>query len=184
MKFSLNKNHLRSDENYYFDKDTCCNLDEDKFIKFGKNTEIMSNSIIYYGNTFGKNCFIGHNSLIRQSNFIDDNVKIGSFTEIAFNCKIKKNTKIHSMCFICENTQIGKNVFIGPNVTFTNSKFPNKVESKVNLRSPIIFDNAVIGAGSTIMPGVSIGENALIGAGSLVLRDILSNEIYFNKRNI
>ena len=88
------------------------------------------------------------------------------------------------MCFICENTQIGKNVFIGPNVTFTNSKFPNKVESKVNLRSPIIFDNAVIGAGSTIMPGVSIGENALIGAGSLVLRDILSNEIYFNKRNI
>ena len=93
MKFSLNKNHLRSDENYYFDKDTCCNLDEDKFIKFGKNTEIMSNSIIYYGNTFGKNCFIGHNSLIRQSNFIDDNVKIGSFTEIAFNCKIKKKYK-------------------------------------------------------------------------------------------
>lgn len=184
MKFSINKNHLRSDINIHFDEDTCCHLDENKTIKFGKDTKIMSNSIIYYSNTFGKNCFIGHNALIRQSNFIDDNVKIGSFTEIAFNCKIKKNTKVHSMCFICENTQIGQNVFIGPNVTFTNSKFPNQVNSKVNLKSPIIFDNVVIGAGSIIMPGISIGENALIGAGSLVLRDILPNEIYINKRNI
>ena len=40
-----------------------------------------------------------------------------------------------------------------------------------------IQKNAWIGAGATILPGVTIGENAIVGAGSVVTRDVLPNTV-------
>jgi sugar O-acyltransferase (sialic acid O-acetyltransferase NeuD family) len=36
-----------------------------------------------------------------------------------------------------------------------------------------------IGIGSSIIPGISIGENCIIGAGSVVIRDCNSHSVYF-----
>ena len=40
-----------------------------------------------------------------------------------------------------------------------------------------ICRRAWIGAGATILPGVTIGENSVVGAGSVVTRDVESNII-------
>lgn len=40
-----------------------------------------------------------------------------------------------------------------------------------------IGKNAWIGAGATILPGVTIGENAIVGAGSVVTKDVEANTI-------
>lgn len=40
-----------------------------------------------------------------------------------------------------------------------------------------IGKNAWIGAGATILPGVSVGENAVVGAGSVVTKDVPANTI-------
>ncbi|MDE5812580.1 MAG: galactoside O-acetyltransferase, partial [Muribaculaceae bacterium] len=41
----------------------------------------------------------------------------------------------------------------------------------------VIGKNAWIGAGSTILPGVTIGENAVVGAASVVTKDVAPNTI-------
>ena len=40
-----------------------------------------------------------------------------------------------------------------------------------------ICKNAWIGAGATILPGVTVGENAVVGAGSVVTKDVAPNTI-------
>ena len=45
--------------------------------------------------------------------------------------------------------------------------------------APVVLeDNCFIGAGTTILKGVRVGENAVVGACSLVTRDIPANEIW------
>ncbi len=111
-----------------------------------------------------------------------------------YGCKIGKNTKIDSYVYIEEGVTIGDNckirpfvfiptgvviendVFIAPNVTFTNDKHP-RAHGEWTLLNTRVKKYASIGAGSTINPGVQIGENALIGAGSVVTRNIPDNAI-------
>ena len=75
----------------------------------------------------------------------------------------------------------GDNVFIAPNCCFTTAGHPIDVEQRnkgLEYAHPITVGNNVwIGAGVTVLPGVSIGDNVTIGAGSLVNRDIPSGSV-------
>jgi acetyltransferase-like isoleucine patch superfamily enzyme len=62
--------------------------------------------------------------------------------------------------------------WIGPNVVLTNAKYPLSPGVKDQLAGPVVRRGAKIGANSTILPGVVIGEHALVGAGSVVVRDV------------
>ena len=71
---------------------------------------------------------------------------------------------------------VGDKVMFGPNVTVATAGHP--VDAALRSRGlqynrdVHIGENAWIGAGAVILPGVSIGKNAVIGAGSIVTRDI------------
>ena len=62
--------------------------------------------------------------------------------------------------------------WLGPNVVLTNAIYPRSDRAKETLQGPVIKRGSKIGANSTILPGVVIGEFALIGAGSVVTKDI------------
>ena len=94
---------------------------------------------------------------------------IGAFVEIGEGVYIGKECKIQSGAFIPPGVTIGDRVFIGPNVTFCNVKHPMEDEP---YQCTIVKDDAVIGAGSVILPGLIIGECATIGAGSVVTKDV------------
>src|SRR2546428_13468224 len=113
-------------------------------------------------NLFG--CEIGKNTKIDSYVYIEEGVKIGD------NCKIRP------FVFIPTGVVIEDNVFIAPNVTFTNDKHPRAQGEWTRLQTRV-KRFASIGAGSTINPGVQIGENALIGAGSVVTKDVPDNAI-------
>ncbi|GEM_PF-4800942 len=66
--------------------------------------------------------------------------------------------------------------FIGPNVTFCNGKYPENF----NLLNTFVGNNMSMGANSTILPGISVGDNVVIGAGSLVTKDIPSDSLVYN----
>ena len=102
------------------------------------------------------------------------NVVIGAFTNICGPVEIGDDTRIQGFCFIPYGVTIGKRVLIGPNVTFTNDKYP-RVKQRWTIEPTIVKDGASIGAGSVIVPGVTIGENAMIAAGSVVTTDIKNN---------
>lgn len=79
------------------------------------------------------------------------------------------------------NIYVGDCVMFGPNVTIATAGHP--VEPKlrsvgIQYNADVhIGNNAWIGAGAIILPGVTIGDNAVIGAGSVVNKDIPANVV-------
>ena len=74
------------------------------------------------------------------------------------------------MVYIPTDTRIGNRVFIGPNAVLTNDRYPpHRIGG---LRGPVISDGAAIGANTTLLPGVCIGEGSLVAAGAVVTRDV------------
>ena len=127
---------------------------------------------------------------------IPDSTNIWQFCVIFPNCQIGENCNICSHCLIENEVTIGNNVtikcgvqiwdgidieddvFIGANVTFTNDKYPKSKNPNWKLLPTMIRRGASIGAGSTILPGLTIGENAIVGAGSVVTKDIPAGELW------
>jgi len=125
----------------------------------GRNARIYDQVNLY-------GCKIGKNTKIDSYVYVEEGVEIGD------NCKIRP------FVFIPTGVVIEDNVFVAPNVTFTNDKHPRAHGEWTRLNTRV-KRFASIGAGSTINPGVQIGENALIGSGSVVTKNIPDNAIAF-----
>ncbi len=74
---------------------------------------------------------------------------------------------------------IGDNVLLAPNVGIYTAGHPLDVERRnagLEYALPIVIGNNVwIGAGVSVLPGVTIGDNTVIGAGSVVTKDLPAN---------
>ena len=107
---------------------------------------------------------------------IGKNCKIDAYVYIEKGVVIGDNCKIRPFVFIPTGVTIEDNVFVGPNVSFTNDKYP-KARGEWKLLRTRIEKGASVGANSIILPGVTIGEYALVGAGSVVTKDVPSMAI-------
>jgi acetyltransferase-like isoleucine patch superfamily enzyme len=138
----------------------------------GEGAVIRSHTVVYAGNVIGKNFQTGNKVNIRESNRIGNNVSVGTLSVIEHHVEIADNVRIHTQVFIPEYSVLEEGCWIGPNVVFTNAKYPLSPGVKDSLVGPRIRRGAKIGANATLLPGVVVGENALIGAGSVVVRDV------------
>lgn len=143
----------------------------------GVNAVIRSHTVIYAGNVIGDDFKTGHYVMIRENNIIGNNVSIGTHTVLEHNVKIGNNVRVHSNAFIPEYSILEDYCWIGPNVVLTNALYPLSKGVKENLKGPLVKKRAIIGANSTILPGIIIGENSLIGAGSVVTKDVENNAV-------
>jgi len=126
-------------------------------VEVGEGTKIYDHVNIY-------KCKIGKNCKIESFVYIEGGVVIGD------NCKIKP------FVFIPTGVTIESDVFIGPNVAFTNDKYP-RARGDWKLLQTRVKRGASIGANSVILPGVTIGEKALVGAGSVITSDVPDNAV-------
>ena len=91
---------------------------------------------------------------------------------------IGNNVTIKSGVQIWDGITIEDNVQVGANVSFTNDKYPRAKNPNWILEKTTIKHGASIGAGSTILCGITIGENAMIGAGSVVTHSVPAGELW------
>ena len=138
----------------------------------GRNACIRSYTVIYAGNRIGNNFATGNKANIRELNTIGNNVSIGTLTAVEHHVSIGDNVRIHSQAFISEYSVLEDHAWIGPNVVLTNARYPLSLDAKETLMGPTIKKGAKVGANSTILPGLTIGENAFVGAGSVVTKDV------------
>lgn len=122
--------------------------------QIGEGTTIWQFTVILKGAVIGKNCNINCHTFLENDVFVGDNVTIKSGV------------------YLWDGLYISDNVFIGPNVTFTNDKYPRSKQYPDKFDKTRIERGASIGANSTVLGGIKIGEGALIAAGSLVTKDV------------
>ena len=127
----------------------------------GENTNIWQFCVVLKNATIGKNCNINASVLIENDVIIGDNVTIKSGVQI------------------WDGITLEDNVFIGPNVTFTNDFMPRSKQYPKEFLKTTVKKGASIGANSTIVGGVTIGEYAMIGAGSVVTKNIATQELWY-----
>lgn len=107
------------------------------------------------GARIGKGCSLGQNV------FVGNDVVIGN------NVKIQNNVSVY------DAVRLEDDVFCGPSMVFTNVYNPrSSITRKDEYRQTTVRKGATLGANSTIVCGVSIGEHAFVGAGAVVNRDV------------
>ena len=140
----------------------------------GRDSILRSGSIIYSGVKIGNNFRSGHNVVIRANTEIGDDALVGTNAVVDGDCKIGNSVRIQTGAYITRYTTIEDDVFMGPLCVTTNDKY---MKYGTELRGPVIKRGAKVGANSTILAGVTVGQKSIVGAGAVVTRDVEDNGV-------
>jgi UDP-2-acetamido-3-amino-2,3-dideoxy-glucuronate N-acetyltransferase len=126
----------------------------------GEGTTVWQFVVILGGAVIGRDCNINALCLIENDVVLGDRVTVKS--------------GVH----LWDGVRIEDDVFIGPNVTFTNDKYPRSKHYPDAFQRTNIKRGASIGANATILGGVTVGEGSLVGAGAVVTKDVPAGETW------
>ncbi len=137
-------------------------------------------AVIDPGAAIGDGTKIWHFSHVMPKAVIGQRCSLGQNVVVSNNVTIGNNVKIQNNVSIYEGVVLEDNCFCGPSMVFTNVKTPRSAvprnTSEDYLRT-VIRKGASMGANSTIVCGVTIGENAFVAAGAVVTRDVSPNAL-------
>lgn len=120
----------------------------------GLKTDVWQYSVILKGARIGNYCNINCHV------FIENDVQIGDYVTVKAGVQLWDGIVLEDQ------------VFVGPNTTFTNDKYPRSKQYPDQRPVTRICQGASIGAGAIIMGGSKIGKYAIVGAGSLVTKNV------------
>ena len=121
--------------------------------KIGEGTVVWAYAHILPGARIGRDCNICDHT------FIENDVVVGD--RVTIKCGVQ----------LWDGLRVEDDVFIGPNATFTNDRFPRSKQHLPQYPRTVIKRGASIGANATVCPGIVIGEMAMVGAGAVVTHD-------------
>ena len=120
----------------------------------GQGTRIWAFAHVLPGASIGANCNVCAHV------FIENDVRVGN------------NVTVKSGVQLWDGIEIEDDVFIGPNATFTNDRFPRSKRYPEKYAKTLVERGATIGANATLLPGIKIGADAMVGAGAVVTKDV------------
>lgn len=132
-----------------------------KFAEISQDAKLHATVMVWQFATICAHTVIGEGSVI------------GSSVWIGRDCRIGRNVRIQTGAFIPNGSVIDDHVFIGPNVTFTDDRYPRSGNKAYFAEPPKVRMGASIGAGAVILPGVEIGAGCMVGAGAVVVDDVM-----------
>jgi acetyltransferase-like isoleucine patch superfamily enzyme len=125
----------------------------------GARTRIWAFAHVLPGATIGADCNICDHV------FVENDVRIGD------------RVTVKSGVQLWDGIVLEDDVFVGPNATFTNDRFPRSKIYPARFDRTTIKVSASIGANATILPGLTVGPHAMVGAGAVVTQDVPANAI-------
>jgi UDP-2-acetamido-3-amino-2,3-dideoxy-glucuronate N-acetyltransferase len=128
-------------------------------VAVGERTRIWAFAHILAGAQIGADCNICDHV------FIENDVIIGN------------RVTVKSGVQLWNGLRVGDDVFIGPNATFSNDKYPRSKQYQTHVLQTVIGTGASVGAGAVVLPGIRIGSRAMIGAGAVVTHDVPAKAI-------
>lgn len=120
----------------------------------GTGTRVWAFAHVLPGARIGQDCNICDHV------FIENDVVVGD--RVTVKCGVQ----------LWDGLRVEDDVFIGPNATFTNDRFPRSKQYPERFAETRIGKGASIGANATLLPGITIGMNVMVGAGAVVTRSV------------
>jgi acetyltransferase-like isoleucine patch superfamily enzyme len=127
--------------------------------QIGAGTTVWQFCVVLEGARLGQDCNINAQC------FIENDVTLGD------------RVTVKSGVSLWDGVRLEDDVFVGPNVTFCNDKFPRSKQRPERFLTTIVRKGASLGGGAVILPGVTIGENAMVGAGAVVTKDVRAGAV-------
>jgi len=132
------------------------------------------------GATVGAGASIWHQAQVREGAIVGPGCIIGKGVYVDSNVHIGANCKVQNYSCVYHGTTLEDGVFVGPEVVFTNDRYPRAINPDGSLKSDsdwevgetLVKHGAAVGSRSVVLPGITIGRWALIGAGAVVTRDV------------
>jgi UDP-2-acetamido-3-amino-2,3-dideoxy-glucuronate N-acetyltransferase len=125
----------------------------------GPGTRIWAFAHVLPGAVLGRDCNICDHV------FVENDVVVGD--RVTVKCGVQ----------LWDGIRVEDDAFLGPNVTFTNDRFPRSKQHLDRYPETVVKRGASIGANATILPGLTIGPGAMIGAGAVVTRNVPANAV-------
>lgn len=122
--------------------------------RIGRGTRIWAFAHVLPGAVVGEDCNICDHT------FIENDVVVGD--DVTVKCGN----------YLWDGITLEDKVFVGPNVTFSNDRYPRSKQYPEAFDRIVVKAGASIGAGAVILPGITIGEGAMVGAGAVVVKDV------------
>jgi acetyltransferase-like isoleucine patch superfamily enzyme len=138
--------------------------------EIGAGSVIRSGTVIYDDVAAGESFQTGHNALVRELTTLGDDCLVGTNAVVDGRSDLGDGVSLQTGAYVPSETTLGDRVFLGPHATLLNDPYP--VRKDVDLQGPAIQSDASIGANSTVLPGVTVGERAFVAAGSVVTNDV------------
>jgi acetyltransferase-like isoleucine patch superfamily enzyme len=131
-----------------------------------------------------------HPTALVASRSIGDGTRIWAFVNILAGARVGRDCNICDRCFVENDVVLGDRVtvkcgvslydglavendaFVGPDVVFANDPRPRSGKRLAAYPRTRIREGASLGAGSIVLPGVTVGRFAMVGAGALLTRDV------------
>ena len=120
----------------------------------GSNSRVWAFAHVLPGARIGAECNICDHV------FIENDVVVGD--RVTVKCGVQ----------LWDGLRVGDDVFIGPNATFSNDKYPKSKRYQAHVLETHIGRGASIGSGASILPGLRVGADAMVGAGAVVTHDV------------
>ncbi|MEP6962701.1 MAG: WxcM-like domain-containing protein [Acidobacteriota bacterium] len=119
----------------------------------GEGTRVWAFAHILPGARIGADCnFCDHT-------FVENDVVVGD--RVTVKCGVQ----------LWDGLRVEDDVFIGPNATFTNDRYPRSQQHLEKHLRTVLRRGASIGANATILPGITVGDGAMVGAGAVLTQN-------------
>jgi acetyltransferase-like isoleucine patch superfamily enzyme len=123
---------------------------------------------------------IWRNVQVRERAVIGEGCNLGKDVYVENDVRIGDNVKIQNGVYVYSGVTLEDGVFVGPNATFTNDKYPRAINPDGSLKSEhdwtlvptLVRYGASIGGGAVVVCGVTVGRWATVAAGALVTKDV------------
>lgn len=145
-----------------------------------RNVRIADSADVSSEATIGEGSSIWHLAQVREDAQLGENCIVGRGAYIGTGVTMGDNCKVQNYALVYEPARLGDGVFIGPAVVLTNDTYPRAINEDGTIKSahdwePVgvtIQRGAAIGARSTCVAPVTIGEWATVAAGAVVVKDV------------
>lgn len=152
-------------------------LEELGLKSLGKNVKISDKASIYDCG----NIDVGDNSRIDDFCVVSGKVSIGRFCHIAPMCLVaggERGVVLSDFCGLAYGAKVFSQSDDYSGEALTNPNIPKKYK-KEYFSQVVLEKHVIVGAGATILPGVTVGEGSSVGAMTLVNKSLDAWGIYF-----